>query len=103
MTQLRKALGGRTKRPPVEDVSKVTSRHSPFTSIPIGSLHDPVFRLFGDCPSHPYAAARGQFLWAVQAPAHRDSPERPLQTPRPDAPDNLPDPDAYFCPTLTEA
>jgi hypothetical protein len=36
-------------------------------------------------------------------PVHRDSPERPLQTPWPDTPDNLPDPDAYFCPTLTEA
>jgi len=45
----------------------------------------------------------GPFLWAVQVPAHRDSLERPLQTPPPGAPDNLPDPDAYFCPTLTEA
>ncbi|MGY4325633.1 hypothetical protein ACVWWG_000047 [Bradyrhizobium sp. LB7.2] len=44
-----------------------------------------------------------QFLCAVQVPAHRDPSARPLQTPLPDAPDSLPDPDAYFCPTLTEA
>ena len=57
----------------------------------------------GDRPTEPYGTARSQFLWAVQAPAHRDSPERPLQTPWPDTPDNLPAPDAYLCPTLTEA
>jgi len=47
--------------------------------------------------------AGGQFLCATHVPAHRVSPERPLQTPRPDIPDSLPDPDAYLCPTLTEA
>jgi hypothetical protein len=45
----------------------------------------------------------GQFLCTAHVPAQRDSPERPLQTPRPDTPDSLPDPDAYFSSTLTEA
>jgi hypothetical protein len=45
----------------------------------------------------------GQFLRAAHVPAHRARPDRPLQTPRPATPDSLPDPDAYFCPTLTEA
>src|ERR1700681_2975060 len=53
--------------------------------------------------SNSTCRAGGQFLCAAHVPAHRVSPELPLQTPRPDTPDSLPDPDAYFCPTLTEA
>jgi hypothetical protein len=55
-----------------------------------------------------YVVRRGrarqlQFLCAVHVPAHCDWPERPLQAPRPTPPEILPDPDAYFCPTLTDA
>jgi hypothetical protein len=40
---------------------------------------------------------------ATNVPVHRDLPERSLQTPRPIPPETVSDPDAYFCPTLTEA
>jgi hypothetical protein len=44
---------------------------------------------------------RGTFrlLCATHVLTHCDLPERSLQTPRLIAPETVPDPDAYFCPT----
>jgi hypothetical protein len=40
---------------------------------------------------------------AVQYPEQRSLPARPPQVPRPESPESLPEPDAYFSCTVTEA
>src|SRR5216683_243987 len=60
-------------------------------------------RMDHDAVGTGWKSPLSQFLCAVQYPVHRAFPARPLQVPRPTAPESLPEPDAYFSPTVTEA